>query len=126
MDPAAIRTALKTQLETQIPGLNVYEHGYSSVEIPAALIAIPEIDYQVSMRGDGGQLNRLKITLICVLGTADERDSLPRLDGYAATTGPTSIQAALRADRYLGGAVHQIVVKRLIRAGKYNLGNVDV
>ena len=108
-----IRTGLKTRLVT-ISGLSAHDYIPDFFEPPMALVAPPEIiDYDVTMaRG----ADRYEIPVILYVTKIDAETSQDALDGYLASTGSTSIKAAIEGDRTLGGSAMDA---RVVSAGDY-------
>jgi hypothetical protein len=96
---AEVRDGLETRLET-ISGLRVYDYVPDDVLYPAAVIFPPtHASYRNDM-GFGGYTTQFVILLL--VSAAIDRQ---QLDLYALLdrTGPSSIFAAIEADRTLGG-----------------------
>jgi hypothetical protein len=109
----SIRSGLKTRLET-ISGLDVYDYVPDWFEPPMALIMPPEIiDYDVTMsRG----ADRYEIPVVLYVTKIDAETSQDDLDSYLASSGSTSVKAAVEGDGTLGGAAMDT---RVISAGDY-------
>jgi len=96
---AEVRDGLETRLGT-ISGLRVYDYVPDDVYYPAAIIFPPTYaDYRDDL-GLGGYTAQF-VVLLLVPATIDRQ----QLDLYALLdrTGPSSIFAAIEADRTLGG-----------------------
>jgi hypothetical protein len=91
MDLAAVLADLEARLE-QISGLRVYGYMAESVAVPAAVVTVEEILYDVTMgRGvDGG-----RFSVHMLVGRSSERAAAVALSPYVAGDGPRSIKAAL-------------------------------
>ena len=109
----SIRAGIKTRLET-ISGLSAHDYIPNFFEPPMALVAPPEIiDYDVTMsRG----ADRYEIPVILYVTQIDAETSQDALDEYLASTGSTSVKAAIEGDGTLGGAAMDT---RVISAGDY-------
>jgi len=89
---------LKTLLDT-IYGLEVYDHPAANLELPAAIIVPPEIDYRQAMRT--GTI-RLEFEIVVFVSAAAGHDSSKKLWPYIDWTGEKSILQAIEVDPTLG------------------------
>ena len=109
----SIRDGLKTNLET-ISGLTAYEYVPDWIEPPIALVApINSLNYDSTMaRG----ADTYEIPVIVYISRVDAQLSQDTVDGYLASTGATSVKAAIESDPTLGGAAMSV---RVISASDY-------
>lgn len=120
----ALRQAVATQLQAQIPGLRVVTSRLGDINPPCAVIAPqtgPVAEYQVSM---DGQVD-WHLRIVMVASVADSTSGQDILDPYLSVTGPQSIWAAIRADTSLGGMVGFAIVTAADGYGVMNINGVD-
>ena len=114
----SIRDGLKTNLET-ISGLTAYEYVPDWIEPPIALVApINSLNYDSTMaRG----ADTYEIPVIVYISRVDAQLSQDAVDGYLASTGPTSVKAAIESDPTLGGAAMSVRVVSATDYGEYEV-----
>jgi hypothetical protein len=106
MVPSTVRSGLKTRLAT-ISGLKTYDYIPDSVNVPGAVVGQLDLDFDASLnRG----LDRASCTILLIVGRMSESAGQTKLDGYLASSGSTSVKAAIEADVTLGGAVQTLRV----------------
>ena len=106
MVPSNVRSGLKTRLAT-ISGLKTYDYIPDSVNVPGAVVGQLDLDFDASLnRG----LDRASCTILLIVGRMSESAGQTKLDGYLASSGSTSVKAAIEADVTLGGAVQTLRV----------------
>lgn len=94
-----IRTGLATRLAT-ISGLRTAATMPDLPNPPIAIVIPDNINFDDTFhRG----MDTLTFRIFLVVGRADERTAQNSLDGYCATSGATSIKAAIEGDKTLGG-----------------------
>lgn len=81
---------VEAQLKT-IPGLRVTTFAPGKVEVPAAIVTVPPIDYR---RVFGAKRWRLELTIVVLVSAALDRAGQRALAQYADHTGPKSVFAA--------------------------------
>lgn len=113
---SSVRDGLKTRLAT-VSGLRAYDVWPDEPQAPAAVVVPGEIDYRTAQ--DSAFDATFVIHLLC--SSASERVGQDQLDSFLASSGATSVNAAIAGDRTLGGAVTDC---RLITASNY--GRVEV
>lgn len=97
---SAVRDALKTRIEAQVSGLRVLDTVPGGEVHPPVAVVIPEMGERRTL---GGTKNTERYRLRIAVSAASERTGQDKLDGYLASSGATSIQAALAvAPRSLG------------------------
>lgn len=124
MNPSTVRDRLKTALQT-ITGLRVMDYVPDSANIPTnnAFAVVGQLslnyDYTLSRGFDFATCN-----IIVMVGRMSERSGQERLDGLLASSGSTSIKAAVEADKTLSGAVQTL---RVVSAspGTITSANID-
>ncbi len=124
MNPSTVRDNLKTALQT-ITGLRVMDYVPDSANIPTnnAFAVVGQLslnyDYTLNRGFDFATCN-----IIVMVGRMSERSGQERLDGLLASSGSTSIKAAVEADKTLSGAVQTL---RVVSAspGTITSANID-
>ena len=114
-----VRVALTTRLSS-ISGLRAH-HTFRDVTPPAAIVMPVQgtfMSYGITMDGQVNWL--LRIILLASIG--DTKAGQTTMDAMLATTGSTSIYAAIMADPSLGGVVSFC---EPVEATGYGLMNVD-
>ena len=106
MNPTAVRQGLSTALDT-ITGLRCFDYVPDSLAPPAAVIEPLEITFGVAMANG---LDYYKGFVLIIVGRMSDRSSQDRLDAYLASSGASSVVAAIEADRTLGGACSTLQV----------------
>jgi hypothetical protein len=114
----SIRDGLKTNLET-ISGLTAYEYVPDWIEPPIALVApINSLNYDSTMaRG----ADTYEIPVIVYISRVDAQLSQDTVDGYLASSGATSVKAAIESDPTLGGAAMSVRVVSATDYGEYEV-----
>lgn len=124
MNPSTVRTNLKTALST-ITGMRIFDYVPDSTNIPTnnafAIVGQLSMNYDYTLnRG----FDSATCQIIVVVGRMSEKDGQSRLDGLLASSGSTSIKAAVEADKTLSGAVQTL---RVVSAspGTITSANID-
>ena len=114
----SIRDGLKTNLET-ISGLTAYEYVPDWIEPPIALVApLNTLNYDSTMaRG----ADTYEIPVIVYISRVDAQTSQDDVDAYLASTGATSVKAAIESDSTLGGAAMSVRVISATDYGEYEV-----
>ena len=114
----SIRDGLKTNLET-ISGLTAYEYVPDWIEPPIALVApINSLNYDSTMaRG----ADTYEIPVIVYISRIDAQLSQDSVDAYLASSGATSVKAAIESDPTLGGAAMSVRVISATDYGEYEV-----
>ena len=124
MNPSTVRDNLKTAIQT-ITGLRVMDYVPDSTNVPTnnAFAVVGQLslnyDYTLNRGFDFATCN-----IIVMVGRMSERNGQERLDGLLASSGSTSIKAAVEADKTLSGAVQTL---RVVSAspGTITSANID-
>lgn len=104
-DPASIRAGLKAALGS-IDGFHVQDY----FTIPMAnVIQFTADDITYDLAGSGG-MDEWMWTVQAFVATNIDKAAQMRLDELLASSGATSVKAALEADPTLGGAVYDLQV----------------
>ncbi len=120
MVPSTVRGALKTRLAT-ITGLKAYDHIPDSINVPGAVVGQLDIDFDASLnRG----FDRASCTILLIVGRMSESAGQTKLDGFLASSGSTSVKAAIEGDVTLSGAVQTLRVTNAT-AGSVQVAAID-
>lgn len=111
MTPTLVRQGLAAALDT-IAGLRCYDYVPDGLAPPAAIIEPLEVTFHEASVPSGTQYFRAFILVI--VGRMSERSASDRLDAYLATSGPSSVRAALEADTTLGGKCSTLMVSQAL------------
>lgn len=119
MDLSSVRTGLKTTLEN-ISGLRTYDYVPDNVNVPAAIVEFPsEVLFDRSFQRG---VESLEISVLIIVGKANDRNSQAQIEKYLAKDGPTSIKATLDADTTLDGSVQTSRATKASGFGEYTVG----
>ncbi len=124
MKVATIRQGLQTALET-IDGLNVYRHGQASIDAPACLLVVTDVEYNASMGEATTRLARCDFDVVILIGKADELGAFELLDDYVASEGPRSVKVAVETDPTLGAAADQAFIRSVDQIGQVEVSGTD-
>jgi hypothetical protein len=105
-----------------VNGLRVSEYIPGQIVVPAAIIGVPPIDYERDLGQSGINLD---FTVTVLVSAGLDRVGQLKLAGYANKTGATSVVAAIRADRDLGGAAHDCKVTGFRPLGIQEVGVIQ-
>lgn len=106
MNVSGIMDGLGVRLAT-ITGLRVFDFIPDSASPPAAMVALPEIFYDLTMARNA---DRATFPVHVVVGKASDRNARDRLAAYVAGTGASSVKAAIEAAPTLGGVADSLRV----------------
>lgn len=106
--------AARTGLVTLLPGLQALEYEPASPAPPTWFSKGPAVDY--FPEGMPGSLIGYELTSTLLVGYADDKAAQARLD--AVLSGGV-LRAALEADRTLGGACTEMLVRRVTDYGPH-------
>jgi len=114
----AIRDGLKDNLET-ISGLTAYEYVPDWIEPPIALVApLNTLNYDSTMaRGS----DTYEIPIVVYISRVDAQTAQDGVDAYLASSGATSVKAAIESDPTLGGAAMSVRVISATDYGEYEV-----
>lgn len=103
---AQVMTGLETRLDT-ITGLRASDISPDQVNVSAnasvAIVGVPTIPRYHATMGRGKMDFQFSVTVL--VSAQLDRAGQQRLAGFANPTGPTSVVAAIEADKNLGGVV---------------------
>jgi hypothetical protein len=120
MVPSTVRTNLKNRLAT-ISGLKTYESIPDSVNVPGAIVGQLDLNFDYTFNRGYDQAT---CTILLIVGRMSESAGQAKLDGYLASTGSTSVKAAIEADKTLSGAVQTLRVTTAT-AGSVQVASID-
>jgi len=118
---ADIRNGLATSLAA-ITGLRVHKTIPDQVAVPAAIIGLPEIEYDLAMRGTA---SKFTIPVRIYASKASERAAQEKVDEFMEASGDKSVKQAIETDPSLAGAAHTVRVSAAKGYGVYAVGGVD-
>lgn len=120
MTPSTVRDNIKTQLSS-ISGLRIYDIVPDSVNVPAAVVGLLDMEFDASFnRG----FDRASLDLILITGRMSERSAQNSLDGFLAGSGSGSIKAVLENNKTLSGACQTLRVTTAT-SGSLQVGGID-
>tara|TARA_R110000744_G_scaffold48848_1_gene106403 strand:- start:2 stop:412 length:411 start_codon:yes stop_codon:yes gene_type:complete len=115
---SAIRDGLKTRLVT-ISGLTAYDYVPDFIDPPIALVApLNSLNYDATMARGADTYN---IPIVLYIARIDAQTAQEGVDAYLASTGSTSIKAAIEGDPTLGGAAMSVRVISATDYGEYEV-----
>jgi hypothetical protein len=119
---ADIMRGIETRLLT-IDGLRVPGNGTpDQINPPAAVVGVPDVpNYHQAMRRGTVELSP---TVLILVSAAVSRTGQMALAEYANPSGPSSVVAAIEADKSLGGLPVQAVVRSFRGLGLEKVGEV--
>lgn len=109
MDITAVRLGL-AEAANAIEDLNCYGFTPGQAPEPCFYVGRVEIDWDSAM---GRGMDDLTVYCRVFTGRADDEAGQASLNAYLKGSGPTSLKAALQADRTLGGACLTMRVQRV-------------
>lgn len=124
MDFPAVMQGL-ADAASAIEGLNCYATLPGSIVPPTfAPYEVETVQYNQTFKSDS--MTWLTLTCAVFVSNGYTEEGAKLLTGYLTPSGPTSIKAALEADRTLGGAALTLNVDRARGAFRlYTVGNID-
>ena len=120
MTIATVTTALESALAT-IDGLRVVAFVPDSISPPAIFLGYPEVEYDLTTLGC---VHILRVLAYVVLSRVNDRTAYDRLSPFLDGAGPSSVKAAIEADRSLGGAAANVRVSAA-RVGPMTIAGVE-
>lgn len=120
MTPSTVRDNIKTQLSS-ISGLRLYDTVPDSVNVPAAVVGLLDLEFDASFnRG----FDRASLDVILITGRMSERSAQNSLDSYLAGSGTSSIKTVLENNKTLSGACQTLRVTTAT-SGSLQVGGID-
>lgn len=93
----------------QAIGVRAYPRPADITAAPCAFVLLEAVDYQNAFQlGDP----RMEFTVSVIVSRTSDRNAYERLSAAVSATGPSSIRAAIEADRTLGGVCQTLLVQR--------------
>lgn len=115
-----VMEGIEARLET-IEGLRVSAYAADQINPPQAIVGVPPIpQYRLSFSPTG--LQRIEPTITILVSAALDRVGQMALAGYVDKTGPTSVFAAIEADKTLGGLPVECTVTSFQSLGLQDVG----
>ena len=115
-----IRSGLATRLAT-ISGLRTASTMPDNPNPPIAIVIPDNINFDNAFQRG---MDTLTFRIFVVVGRADERTAQNSIDSYCATSGASSIKAAIEGDKTLGGAAYNCRVTDMRNYGSVIIGEV--
>lgn len=120
MTVSTVRDNLKTQLSS-ISGLRIYDTVPDSINTPAAVVGMLDMDFDATMnRG----FDRATLDVILITGRMSERSAQNTLDTYLSGSGNSSIKTVVEANKTLSGAVQTLRVTAAT-SGSIQVSGID-
>ncbi|CAB4157227.1 hypothetical protein UFOVP688_9 [uncultured Caudovirales phage] len=117
---SSIRTGLATRLAT-ITGLRTAATIPDNPNPPIAIVIPDSINFDDTFhRG----MDTLNFKILVIVGRADERTAQNSIDGFCATSGSSSVKAAIEGDKTLGGTAYDCRVTTMSNYGSVLIGEV--
>ena len=115
-----LRTGLSTRLAT-ISGLRASATIPDNPAPPVAVVMPGRVNYDTAF---GRGSDEYEFTIMLIVGRVADRSSLTNLDAYCASSGNTSLKAAVEGDRSLGGVALDCRVTAMTNQGSLAIGDV--
>lgn len=119
MSITAIRDALATNIGT-ISGLRTAAEIPDNPNPPQAVVQLQSVNYDGAFQNGLTTYNFLVSVLV---GRVDERGAQRLLDGYASSTGASSVKLAIQSDKTLDGNAYDVRVTDMTNIGAVLLGD---
>jgi len=123
MDISAVRLALGAAVASVTPKLNYFGYVPDAVSPPCFYAGEVDIAYAGDNRLTFNGQPVTDVTCMLLVSKADDRAGQVLLDGYLATTGATSVKAAIESDQTLGGAAKAVHVHHVDGYRLYTVGD---
>lgn len=115
-----VMLGIETRLKT-IPGLRVSEYVPGQINPPQAIVGVPPVPDYRRVFGSTGQLS-IEPTVTVLVSAALDRTGQLKLASYTDKTGTSSVFAAIEADKTLGLADVECVVRSFQPLGLQDVG----
>jgi len=124
VNPSTVREKLKDSL-SGISGMRVLDTVPDSVNIPSqgAMAVVGMLDLTFDFTLNRG-FDSATCSILVIVGRMSESAAQDRLDAYLASSGASSVKAAVEADKTLGGAVQTLRVTQAT-SGMITVANID-
>lgn len=120
MDVKAIRRAVAAAART-VPGLEASHYVPDRIDPPYAYPAATDGNYDETTDGAAGVV----VTVRVLTSRAEDQSGQELLDAYLATSGATSVKAAIESDPTLGGLVDDLAVQGWSGYRLYEIAGTD-
>lgn len=118
MDISALRQGL-ADAATRVEGLNALGYAPDAVAEPVFYPEQMDLEY----RGAGDV--RIEVTCWVLVSRTDDKSSQAKIDAYISPVGEQSIKRAVETDRRLGGACHDLIVRRVSAYRWYTVAEIN-
>jgi len=115
-----LRTGLANRLAT-ISGLRSSAYIPDNPQPPVAVVMPGRIQYDTAF---GRGSDEYQFTIMLIVGRVADRASQTNLDAYCASSGSTSVKAAVEGDRTLGEKALDCRVTEMTNQGSLAIGDV--
>jgi len=115
-----LRTGLANRLAT-ITGLRSSAYIPDNPQPPVAVVMPGRIQYDTAF---GRGSDEYQFTIMLIVGRVADRASQTNLDAYCASSGSTSVKAAVEGDRTLGEKALDCRVTEMTNQGSLAIGDV--
>jgi hypothetical protein len=115
-----LRTGLANRLTT-ITSLRSSAYIPDNPQPPVAVVMPGRITYDQAF---GRGSDEYQFTIMLIVGRVADRASQTNLDAYCASSGSTSVKAAVEGDRSLGGKALDCRVTEMTNQGSLAIGDV--
>jgi len=115
-----LRTGLATRLAT-ITGLRSTATIPDNPAPPVAVVMPGRVNYDTAF---GRGSDEYEFTIMLIVGRVADRASQTTLDAYCASSGATSVKAAIEGERTLGGKALDCRVTAMTSQGSLSIGDV--
>jgi hypothetical protein len=106
----------------QAIGVRAYPRPADITAAPCAFVLLEAVDYQNAFQlGDP----RMEFTVTVIASRTSDRNAYDRLSAAVSATGPSSIRAAIEADRTLGGVCQTLLVQRADNVRMVSQGDAE-
>lgn len=119
---ADLMLGIEGRLQT-IDGLRTSEYVADAINPPHAIVGVPPVDYMTGLAVPGTRLT-LDFTVTVLVSANLDRVGQLKLAEYAAGTGPSSVVAAVEADKSLGGVAESCQVLSFEPLGLEQVGAI--
>lgn len=124
IDQNAVMDALGVALAV-VGGLRIYDYPPESVAAPAAVVNYPADVRQATYGPPATATDMAVFPVHVVVGRTSDRAARDAIGAYMASSGPSSVSAALEADPTLGGVVKCLAVQRYGSYEEISIGQVE-
>lgn len=116
-----LRDGLATNLAT-ITGLRTSAFVPDNPSPPIAIVQLQRVNYDGAFKAG---MTTYDFIVSVIVGRVAEREAQGRLDGYASSSGASSIKLAIESDRTLDGLAYDLRVSEMQNIGAVLLGEAS-